>query len=370
MIKPYIDLFCDIDDECEVTRDYTDFGIQSSAKLTASEIIGLMPVEMGYAVDTTMDAYFKLPGHNRVIYMSLPEVTIAFKGATLTSELQKAIPNLERSKPIVQTAGYFSSLNWFLCHEHEVPYAQDIFHCHEEFDRAAAYHGAYQATFNEAPNIITPLFVIKYPDSCKQRYITQVRPFISNSHEKFIFDRLMTDDMGVFVYELRGSLERYRAIRTDLASVQHIHSRKAPNYEVIEDEVVKALVAGYSLCDPEHVINSRFESLRRASNDEYHQTSGQCIQAQNITHDNIICDINSIIPIRPFINDDVKLKRVLYTIVRELSMWKLGGNAFFSEALTYDMYFLVKVRLEEKLKSEMSKSADADFLSLLLRAFR
>ena len=313
MITSYMECFCDISDECEITRDYmsSNHHVDSATKVTASEILELVPVEIGYSVDAVANDYFKLPGHNRVIYLSRPEGALAFKGATLTSDLKKAIPNLERSKPIVQTAGYFSSLNWFLCHEHEVPYAQDLYHCHEEFDRAAAYHAAHRTTYGEAPNIITPLFVIKYPDRCKQRYIEQVRPFISKEHERFIFDRLMSDDMGIFVYEIRGSLERYRAIRTDLASVQHVHSRKTPDYAVIEEAVCTAFMCGYSLCDPDHIIFLRNESLRRASNDEYHQTSGQCIQAQNITHDNVICDINSIIPIRPVMHDNVALRRII-----------------------------------------------------------
>ena len=53
-------------------------------------------------------------------------------------------------------------------------------------------------------------------------------------------------------------------------------------------------------------------------------------------------------------------------------MWKIGENTSFSEALTYDVYFLVKVRLEEKLKAEiLNKHANNDdYFTTLLHAFR
>ncbi|MEM7134372.1 MAG: hypothetical protein AAF702_49335 [Chloroflexota bacterium] len=342
-----------------ITRDYTTSGCSFLPDVAWSDVAPI-PYLSEYVDELQDGPYHKLDTHNRVIYKEHGEGYIAYKGCTALGGFSDGLGYFCADAPPCPSFLPISKMKWFLQYELELPFAQDLDHCQEEFDAVAPFLIKYdQTNANAKSPCIVPLYVLKLPQEVHDRYAevmrTQVTPY-----QRSYLEILLSQPLGVFVYYFRGTPERFSGMPTHSVDSGLYGSRDEQTIDVdsIIDTAVQAFKLGFSLCSTEHVITSHTESNRNLSNVIWNHTScGQCLQSQNITLDGLICDVNSITDLKGM--SDVHICNHVMTTVRELNMLQvlnspLLGNlpAAMLEGMTYLKFYGMLDHVMTRLRTE------------------
>jgi hypothetical protein len=223
-------------------------------------------------------------GSRRAFYIKFDSgAVLAIKGTEVLSSLLKlSFENDSKNKLPNRPWTLFEN---FIFREQKAPLALLFHEAFDETVAGAAYQQSVLDAFGQLEEAPIPLIVHKWEDSVKERYLSELEPFLNERSKNLIYPLINEYSLGtsIYYYPYLPTRIRYTLPMTS-------GSLKERNQQVFGDPNITGLPSVNRLIK----IVARMLSINYLPLSFHDHGIGQCIAPQNVTLNGGICDMGSL----------------------------------------------------------------------------